>query len=94
MKSARFHEIHQISWNPPDFIMKSAGFHCPNEPRTNGPILFTFSPAMLLALFHFTRTITKTFDTSDCLTGHKSLSMEKQKFILRRRGFESAVAPE
>ena len=27
MKSAGFHEIHQISWNSPDFTMKSGGFH-------------------------------------------------------------------
>ena len=51
MKSTWFHEIHQISWNPPDFMaVKSGGFHLamkstrfheirwPNEPRTNGPI--------------------------------------------------------
>ena len=63
MKSARFHhEIHQISWNPPDSFMKSTRFHgheicrippwnpadfMPNEPRTNGPIFKNLSPITL-----------------------------------------------
>ena len=27
MKSAGFHEINWIPWNPPDFMLESGGFH-------------------------------------------------------------------